>query len=463
MKIGGLFGFTAPMLMFAMKMTDSDLVQAAALLDNPVDRSLLTSFKYETQCFQHALKNVPYVFFSPTYDSCFEKIEPYRDYTYENGRFTPEISDESVADELEENLKQTLLQKLAYSILALPDSERIRAWSVNDLVSCVNQWCDSRPVALSAIARNVRGMLKSMLVPASNSVGLLKPELTETLEIQAEIDNERMGISKEEVKVLEFLISNSYLLDGIGTAMRTSSLDDVNTFGFAFHDLMNSNPRRLLYIISERFESVKEKSQAKQFENNLEFCRENLKIFKEQFATRVVPLSLAKENSLHKSEIKKLQQLISDERSEKKKSLFKRKLDLNSITSEEYKLLSTLYDCAAALRIETLNKLCGVSLTEDDWLQLSLKLSRFDIGGLNLQTLALFKESLSIVTYCSTSRIQRSEDFIEQVTNTIDDVQALLDTMIPIGAKIDVDETSDDEPLMTDDIESEPVIGEVLV
>ena len=60
------------------------------------------------------------------------------------------------------------------------------------------------------------------------------------------------------------------------------------------------------------------------------------------------------------------------------------------------------------------NPLFEVQMSEREWMEASLHLSEFNLGGLSLHTLQLFQESLGTITFSTSGKIFRAPELVEQ-------------------------------------------------
>lgn len=440
MKIGGLFGFTAPMLLILRASgCDLDVRGAAGMLNNAVDCNLLQSCRAEIECFRQAVCNLPKRYHSE-YDEVCAKLPDYSKYSLKAGKLIPKVESEEIADGIIEIFQQTLLVKLTYTIMEYPDDFLLSVGSFQRLIDFIIQWCQNHDVRFSKVNTEAKNMLKEISTNGSFPCGQLKQVLRTELGVEAEIDTEKMGLNKNEAKIVSFFVKNVGTLTDLDLTLKETDLKEAVVFGLPFRDIMNSNPDRLLRIVETSFASVKDMANQHFFKTVYRDCSDDFEIFKEQFEKSVVVFGNASDTRVVTEEKEKVSALIATMPARKSdffQIAFKQKvLPEGEITSENFQLLSELYNAASLLRKDVLNSLLEVQMSDREWMETGLHLSEFNLGGLSLHTLQLFQESLSTITFSMSGKIFRTPELVEQHKKNIANIQSLLDTMLPVGVEI---------------------------
>ena len=438
MKIGGLFGFTAPMLLILRASgCDLDVRGAAGMLNNAVDRNLLQSCRAEVECFRQAVSNLPKKYHSE-YDEVCAKISDYSKYSLRAGKLVPKAGDE--ADEIMEVFQQTLLIKLAYAIMEYPDDFLLSAGSFQRLIDFIMQWCQNHDIRFSKVNTEVKNMLKEIRANGSFPVGQLKQVLRAELGVEAEIDTGKMGLNENEAKIVSFFVENIGVLDDLDLMLKETDMKEAVVFGLPFRDIMNSNPDRLLRIVENAFASAKDTVNQYLFKTVYDDCTADFETFKEQFEKSVVAFGDVSDTRVGLEEKGRVSAFIAAMPAKKGgffQVAFKQKvLPEGEIAYEDFQLLSELYNAASTLRKDVLNSLFEVQMSEREWMEASLHLSEFNLGGLSLHTLQLFQESLGTITFSTSGKIFRAPELVEQHRKNIANIQSLLDTMLPVGVEI---------------------------
>lgn len=440
MKIGGLFGFTAPMLLILRASgCDLDVRGAAGMLNNAVDRNLLQSCRVEVECFRQAVSNLPRKYHSE-YDEVCAKFSDYNKYSLKTGKLVPKVGDEDTADEIMEVFQQTLLVKLAYAIMEYPDDFLLSVGSFQRLIDFIIQWCQNHDIRFSKVNTEVKNMLKEISANGSFQCGQLKQVLQVELGVEAEIDTEKMGLNENEAKIVSFFVKNVGVLDDLDLTLKETDLKEAVVFGLPFRDIMNSNPDRLLRIVETVFASAKDTVNQYLFKTVYDDCTADFETFKEQFEKSVVAFGDVSDTQVDLEEKGMISALIATMPA-RKSSFFQiafnqKILPEGEITSEDFQLLGELYNAASTLRKDVLNALFEVQMSEREWMETSLHLSEFNLGGLSLHTLQLFQESLGTITFSTSGKIFRAPELVEQHQRNIANIQSLLDTMLPVGVEI---------------------------
>lgn len=437
MKIGGLFGFTAPMLLILRASgCDLDVRGAAGMLNNAVDCNLLKSCHAEIECFRRAVLGLPKSYRSE-YDDVCARLSDYSKYSLKAGRLVPVSED---ADEIIEVYQQTLLAKIAYAIMEYPDDFLLSIGSFQRMIDFIVQWCKNHDVRFSKVNTEVRNILKEISANGSYPCGALKQVLRTELGIVAEVDTGKMGLNENEAKIVSYFVENIDALKELDVTLKETDLKETVVFGLPFRDLMNSNPDRLLRVVEAAFSSVKDKVNKHLFQTVYDDCVADFKSFKEQFEQSVVSFGDTGDTWVNSEEKGRIRSLIAAMPVAKGNfflSAFGQKvLPEGEITVEDFQLLSELYNAASTLRKDVLNSLFEVQMSEKEWMDVSLHLSEFNLGGLSLHTLQLFKESLGTITFSTSGKIFRSQELVEQHRGNIASIQSLLDTMMPVGVEI---------------------------
>jgi hypothetical protein len=205
-------------------------------------------------------------------------------------------------------------------------------------------------------------------------------------------------------------------------------------FGISFFDLIMRKPSSITYIVYNLFDSVKDKRNPNVLYAVINECREETEKYKQCMNEFV---SSGKVVKVKKFTADKALGIL-DDCSASVRQFFvtafdNGTLDLDELTEESFRMLVDLRSKISSVTSEFFLKKLGCKGRLSD---VAFELKDIGIIGVNDQSLALFDDSLMNFVLEGDSRIAKSDEDVNALKQNLSDIDALLDTLIPIGGKI---------------------------
>lgn len=457
MHIGSFFGLTAPFIVLFYEQKGAKELQAAAsLINNPVDQSFISSAYEELVCFKKYLMKIPSTY-EIDVDKSFALNNPLSKCS--NGY----ISDDFVGDTKE-------LQMLIKRYFIISVSKRLVSDSNPQFIDC-SKFGDGTPEAVRETIKNaVEEFISTStftledidiavnrcmrrLLDRKNKEGLTKSKqeiansIIESYSLQQKIKNSftfmgrEVVLSDDEVKIVKYYKSRIKTLDAcIEIFSSDVIMENPKIFSLHFRDYLNRVPERIFSEIIHMFKSagavVGKEAQIPTIRAR---ALEDLKEFRRLFEENILEYDneiLAKQSifSLIADEYKDEDNDIRD--SLIYSALINAKVSSDTITLDTFKELIKIEEFASVLTMENLNAYFGTNLDEKGWDNAVLNLRQAGIGGLNFFTKSLLYQILPSYSFELTIKVRKCQEDIEKYNYILDEAQAFLDCMLPIGTEI---------------------------
>ena len=106
---------------------------------------------------------------------------------------------------------------------------------------------------------------------------------------------------------------------------------------------------------------------------------------------------------------------------------------MENLDENTLRLLIALYKKLDSFSPAKLNKKFGLALTRSEWEDTFAKLEDIGVYGLNFYVEQLFKECLAGMTLNIYTHVVISEDGLQKIRDSINEVKSLLETLRAIG------------------------------
>ena len=113
-------------------------------------------------------------------------------------------------------------------------------------------------------------------------------------------------------------------------------------------------------------------------------------------------------------------------------------LAIEEISYDDLVKLRSLYYAACYLTLQNMNNAWDTNFSYEQFNHLVVKLNAIGLGGVNLFTNKLYKESLKEIIFTNGSKINKSAEYMEELLQICDDIEAFLGTFLEIGGDLNV-------------------------
>lgn len=239
------------------------------------------------------------------------------------------------------------------------------------------------------------------------------------------VENEERTLSEEASLIWNKILGQSELLLAFTGQGELTTNADVLVFGNDATDLLLRKPTSLLYIVLNKFNYVKGKNNATVLQGVINNTQENINKYRNFIETRVKTDDVLQEQVLMSSNVFtrdyaespiyfKLSKLVPSDK-------------LSDFTKDQFDDLAKI--CIFTDRVK--------AEVQTIWSEkLSAELRSYGIVGVNNLQDVLFKEFLDNQIFSCSNDYTKTAEEIKEITLVMDEIQALLDTLIPIGKEI---------------------------
>lgn len=447
MRLGCYFGMTSPMILIASKKFGIDKIISFSELINR-DENLIINSRKEMIYFLKSLNEIPKTFKIPTGITPIENFDPSARFV--NNKLFGDINEEDFFISFTYELIIKLLNDYYKSgkrfsleienVFKQDGSIDASLCSKNrlNIINFVRGKLAKEDFYLSGVSRIIRKTARSL---KSNETIDYK-SLAESFNLISSIpdrfivNGDTVLFSQTELNVIKFFIDAKQDAEFIIVNFIQKDSMENSVFGRPFRDVCTSNPRSIYRTVQSSFDLVKDKG-ANFVTSLLSNLTQDLEKFKEQFTKEVLPDTMS-ETTSKAVPYHKLRNKFTD--SEKQKFFdqlfFNTYVDLKDVTEESFQKISELYDVIKGLEITELNEFFHLKYTQSEWNDFISRLNKIGVCGINLFSMDLFRMSLESLTFVSDSKIYRSVQDIEEFNLVLDNVQALITTIKPIGTPL---------------------------
>lgn len=435
MKIGSLYGISAPMLvLFANEIPSFDLGRLISPVCNAVDASVILEEQAELRCFKSTLDSLPM-----TYTTMSDTAWIQQNSDLWIGKLKTSSSDENTIKRVKRELVLAVALQLfrAKSVpKSIYEADNLHA-SVNELVS---KYLLQYNVKVGKLKTDA-SLIVSDEIDASEAVKnneAFRERVQCEFSLKKEIDTRALKLTDDEAKVIQYFKDNEEVIDTLIAQLQISSFQEEQFFGSSFFDIVNRKPTSLLYQIIRKFDQIKTKQGSRFFNRVYDDVLKDFQGFTKTFYEKVsVNFPISHEIVLTPTKAMEIERRFPASHSEFFKQLFQSELSYDDLTVESYQILNEILDMVSTADYKFLNLAFAVSFSDDEWDALFRKLCTCGVGGLNVSGAQLFHDSLVTVSFCGITNIQKSKEIFDDFEKNIDLIKELLESMIiPIGGDV---------------------------
>lgn len=439
MRLGGFYGFTAPMLLMVY---DDSIKSTLSTFNVKLNSTTAKELKKEIWHFKRAVQSIKT-------DVILKEDNLVK---YNNGAMVTngaivganldEIAINEIMDSLCNHCAIKLYENLSkgksFNLQGLDDAKTFN----KTLYELVEKAMIAKSFALSNVSILQRAFTK--LIKSEETIGDVATTLKnikvfcnieESLPKQFFIEDTIINFSEEELKVLEYFRKNIGKLEDADSNVHLVGFTDDVIFNISFVDFLNRKPTCLYYMIVRQFNHLKN-SDIRLFPNILskvqnEFmhCKELIKDRLLQEADDIKFITKDELENVFEDSDSDLLSFLSDVYDN---------LAIEEISYDDLVKLRSLYYAACYLTLQNMNNAWGTNFSYEQFNHLVVKLNAIGLGGVNLFTNKLYKESLKEIIFTNGSKINKSAEYMEELLQICDDIEAFLGTFLEIGGDLNV-------------------------
>lgn len=441
MRIGSFYGFTVPML---ITVYNDDLKNIISKFNVKLNQDAAIDLKKELWHFKNALNQIkPEVYLE------YDNLKTYENKaTVKNGEIVGSYRNETNADEIRDEILGALVDQCAKKLYEKLDDKTLNLSGLDTEDFTANMFAkvESALQGLSFQLSNnnilIRAFMKSL--NSTESIGDKEQVranikkyccLHERISEDIYLDNEHMKLTPDEQQIIAYYKERIEIIDSIIDSIHVSGFADDNMFGISFVDFLNRKPTSLYYMVIRYFDHLKN-SDIRLFDSIFMTVKKEYAKCREYIDTRL----LDKVELSDLITVDELDTYFPDESTDAMNFIqdVYSGLSINEISLNDLKKLLILWYASNSLEISYLNDEWGTSFTEETLQVAITKLNKLGIGGINLFTKELFKESMYSIIFTDNTHVKKSEEYLKDLLQVCSDVEAFLNTFKPIGGELSV-------------------------
>lgn len=447
MRLAGFFGLTAPFVMILYKCAGAEkLEELCAKLDNCSDRDNIEFAKCELVYFKKALENLPVTQRSELYE---EFTEEQQLASFSNGRAMNYAGD---ADVLLVKLKRNLMLFTAEELLgeklnSFVDPGRFSTGSLrSSIAEAVDAFMVANPIRVGDARTAARKISRKFVDRRNHTEASLLQEfnrrLKEEFKIYTEcpeiinVEGKEVQLPKEERKVLQYFLDTKDDIDKIVQLFSVSGVYSVEVFGMNFTDLVQRKPAYLMRL-ALRDLNPNEATSAQFLTKNRNDFLEQLLYFKTLFQENMASVDENKSFGLSLAEALAILSKGGKNTSDIQNMIYKKTICLENLDERTLTAVVDMNQYVGMFSASGLNDFFQVGLTADGWDTLIEHMNAIGVYGFNLYTAYLFQRFLANSTLNMLGKIGITKQRKEEFTYVISELEALIDTLKPIGGRVD--------------------------
>lgn len=417
MRLASFWGLPAPMLLLAFDEKES-VLPYLRMLRYTVSGDVLSSLQKEL-CILRRVKDFAH------YSSPMRVIDELGDLQFNRGSL--------VGSDATRIYKKEFVQLSAVRVTEIARNGVYKECS--NLEQKADVWLSTQSFPITQTSRKVKEFVKGLEDCDSVDADMIASEYGLILGLPdvVVVDGQRRRLTDDEASVLRYFIDRIDDVEWLSERMNgTESKDDV-VFGVPFFQLIRRKPESIRYAVLNVFEYVKRGSNAKVLTNLVASVRNDAKWFKEMYQKYVKESSISESSVMTRERLKDVCSGLDGV------EFFECMVQENAIKLEDYSvdtfvLIVSLYERIRSLSDERICEKLGIGMRELDVFGRSM--CDFGVCGINSHSVELFRESIGSITL-SVNRTYRPKEIIERVEYILsNEVEALLDTLIPVGGAI---------------------------
>ena len=441
MKLGSFWGLTAPMLMLAKDKLTKDVYQKYMSVLNVAGNTVfLIDVQKELKYLYDYIVNFPYTY--STNDTDFYNLVGV---TIKNGI----AGDGDLVYLLEDKIYCgigvkicTELQKgnarYSRSLLQYPvNTEKILRTEIKNYMQENEIDCDRLNGPIQKILRKYKSESTEDCLQATeiqHVAELFNLELTVPDRIMR--NGVEIELKELDKKYLLYLKKNLQYLEGCICSIQISGVADIPIFDTTFQTFIHRKPACLYYIMVKKFDYLKTNN-VSMLNTILKESRSSLQRLKDAVSKFVV-VDTNTEDVLTQEQFDDIVSSFDTSKAEFFKKLVSDSyIYISDFILDDLNLLSDLYDILIDFDLVYFADVLGVSsFSEEEFDAFNARMQAIGLFGLNRYSFNLFREFIKSVVLVTTDKISKTEEQISELELVLNNVQAFLDSIQPIGGEI---------------------------
>lgn len=446
MKLGSFWGLTAPMLMLAKDKIPKETCQRYMSVLNVAGNTVfLVDVQKELKYLYEYITNFPFSLgIDEEISSDFQVLDGV---TVKHGV----VEDSDVLFLLEDAIVYSIGMKICkdlqkgnakYSASKLQFPEHTKEVIQNKVRVFIQEndiECDKLNAVSLKVLKEFKGdTLEECIAPKDLQKVAEVFNLVATVPDKILRNGVEVTLGKLEKRYLLYLKENIGYLEECLRSVKISCNADIPIFDTTFQAFIHRKPTSLYYMVVKKFDYLKTNN-VSMLNTVLKESISNLQRLKESVNKYVVADSEAKDVLT----AKQFDEIVSTYDSSKQvffSNLLKEHyIYVEDLMQGDLALLSELYDCFINFDLIYFANVLGVdSLSCEDFDLFNSKMQQIGVYGLNRCTFELFREFIQSVVLVTTNSISKTEEQLADLNRVLEDVQALLDSIRPIGGDLSV-------------------------
>lgn len=447
MKIGGFWGLSAPMLIILSKSVGTDKTKGMiSMINKHVNQDIIDDLRTELVYLYNASDKFPRSFSSKMLPQKTVTKIPYL--SVKKGKLAG-LRPADDEEELRRDLISEITIKVAITIVKelyagnshfnLPIGATDKE-TRNNFVKIVNDYVQDKSFRMNGIWSICKEIVDSLREDTSNFTDRVLLCRAFSVDVgfhsNINVNGVQLSFNEDEMRIIEYVLDQEVILDLLKN-LDIFRYDELVVFDTPFRELICRNPASLLYLIIDKFDLVKTKRHGSFLINLVSDLKRDLALFRTYFQDEVV---VAERGAVADASI-----LTSNTYNEiigqwdRGKHLYFSNLlkdgcvKASDLRVEDLSTLSSIYDYIVTLSKDNLNALFDVNYDNLEWDALSRKLCDVGICGINLHSKQLLKDAIRTTSFVSVTKFEMSRKNVDAFKSIIDDIDALLNTIKPIG------------------------------
>lgn len=214
-----------------------------------------------------------------------------------------------------------------------------------------------------------------------------------------------------------------------------STSEEETVFGVSFFDMIKRKPVSIKYAVMNIFQRVKSREFARFLPDCIKECTEEVKKYREGLLKNVDFGNDAADLQLQPSDLSDILSGYSDAGiSLLEQATCNSSVDLSDYTKPDVEMLAEISSRVARLEMVGMDNVLGV--TVKDYEKFFADCCDIGIYGLNCCSEELFSDAIVNVSLSEKGKIKKSPEELAEIMGNLQDVNALLATLIPIGTEL---------------------------
>lgn len=439
MKLASFYGLTAPqMVILADEIGLDNVIALSKKMENSVDCQRIIDVKNELYYLYDTLRQIRWVYAGP-------EVEPYTD----DENVVKVIGGNCGNDELQLKLQRNLILLTVKTLLSERFSANIAFDRFTDLspdtirttiAQVVAECIKSRNFIIQDSAKMATMCARRFFDPNAkiSASGLAK--LAEAYKMKRScpheftVDGNKVHLNDADCTVLEYFLDHVGTVQQLYASMHVSTTKSAMVFDTPFADFINRNPARVLKIIVlQRWKSVQYTKKEHFFKKAFNDLADQLVLFNKLINENV--MTPGQKKDVYGLENKDAREIAQEcyAMDFYDNFVFTKIISVENLDENTLRLLIALYKKLDSFSPAKLNKKFGLSLTRSEWEDTFAKLEDIGVYGLNFYVEQLFKECLAGMTLNIYTHVVISEDGLQKIRDSINEVKSLLETLRAIG------------------------------